>query len=147
MSKKCILFVLRKYRGVISHETEEGYKISGGIDLSFKNWHKESDKFWSEGLKVSMIFILMGSLWAKCILFELKKYARVIFHETEEGYKTWGGIDLPFQNWDKKFDNFWLEHLKVSKVSPLMGSFSAKYILLELKNYRGVIFHETEGGY
>ena len=28
-----------------------------------------------------------------------------------------------------------------------MGSFSAKYILLELKNYRGVIFHETEGGY
>ena len=28
-----------------------------------------------------------------------------------------------------------------------MGSFSAKYILFELKKYRGVIFHETEGGY
>ena len=53
-----------------------------------------------------MIFILMGSLWAKCILLELKKYTRVIFHETEERYKTWGGIDLSFQNWDKKFDNF-----------------------------------------
>ena len=97
--------------------------------------------------KVSKIFILMGSLWAKCILFELKKYTGVIFHKVEEGYKPWGGIDLSFQNWDRKFDNFWLEHLKVSKVSPLMGSFSGKYILLELKNYRGVIFHETEGGY
>ena len=147
MSKKCILFVLRKYRGVIFHETVEGYKISRGIDLSLKNWHNEFDKFWSERSKVSKIFILMGSLWAKCILFELKKYTGVIFHKVEEGYKPWGGIDLSFQNWDRKFDNFWLEHLKVSKVSPLMGSFSGKYILLELKNYRGVIFHETEGGY
>ena len=83
----------------------------------------------------------------KCIFFVVRKYRGVIFHETEEGYKTWGGIDWSFQNWDKKFDNFWLEHFKVSKVSPLMGSFSAKYILLEVKNYGGVIFHETEGGY
>ena len=48
----------------------------------------------------------MGSLLANCILFELKKYTGVIFHEAEEGYKTWGGIDLSFQNWDRKFDNF-----------------------------------------
>ena len=88
----------------------------------------------------------MGSLWEKCILFELKKYTGVMFHEAEEGYKTWGGIDFSFQNWDKKFHNFLPEHLKGSKVSPLMGSFSAKYILLELKDYRGVIFHQTEGG-
>ena len=147
MSKKCILFVLRKYREVIFHETGEGYIISRGIDLSFKNWQKEFDKFWSERSKVSKIFILMGSLWAKCVLFELKKYTGVIFWETEKGYKTCGGIDLSFQNWDKKFENFWPEHLKVSKVSPLMGSFSANYILRELKKYRRVIFHETERGY
>ena len=30
----------KKYRGVIFHETEEGYKICRGIDL-FQNWHKE----------------------------------------------------------------------------------------------------------
>ena len=35
---------------------------------------------------------------------------------------------------------------KVSNISTLMGSFSAKYILFELKKYRGVIFHENEGG-
>ena len=41
---KYILFELKKYRGVIFYETEEGYKIWRGIDLSFQNWHKEFDK-------------------------------------------------------------------------------------------------------
>ena len=40
-----ILLDLKKYRGVIFRETEEGSKIWRGIDLSFKNWHKEFDKF------------------------------------------------------------------------------------------------------
>ena len=35
---------------------------------------------------------------AKYILLELKKYRGVIFHETEERYKIWRGIDLLFQN-------------------------------------------------
>ena len=39
--------------------------------------------------KVSKMFTFMGSFWAKYILFELKKYREVIFHETEEGYKIW----------------------------------------------------------
>ena len=34
--------------------------------------------------KISKIFILMGSFWAKYILFQLKKYRGIIFHETEE---------------------------------------------------------------
>ena len=46
----------------------------------------------------------MGSFWAKYILFELKKYIGVIFHETGEAYKIWRGINLSFQNWYKKFD-------------------------------------------
>ena len=28
----------------------------------------------------------------------LTLYRGIVFHETEEGYKTWGGIDLSFQN-------------------------------------------------
>ena len=28
----------------------------------------------------------------------------MIFHETEERYKIWRGIDLSFQNWHKEFD-------------------------------------------
>ena len=84
----------------------------------------------------------MGSFRAKYILFELKKYRRVIFHETGEGYKIW--IDLLFQNWHKEFNKFWPEHSKVSEMSTLMGSLWAKYILFGLKKYRGVIFHDIE---
>ena len=62
--------------------------------------------------KFSKIFILMGSFWTKYVLFELKKYREIIFHETEEGYKTWRGIDLLFQNWHKEFDKFLSEHSK-----------------------------------
>ena len=55
-----------------------------GEDL-FQNWRKEFDKIWPEHSKVSKIFILMDSFWAKYILFELKKYIGIIFYETEEG--------------------------------------------------------------
>ena len=74
-------------------------------------------------------------------------YRGIIFHETEEGYKIWIGIDLSFQIWHKEFDKFWPVHSEVSKISTLIGSFRAKYILFELKKYRGVMFHETEEGY
>ena len=144
---KYILFELKKYRGVIFHDTEEWYKNWRGIDLSFQNLHEEFDKFWHEHLKVSKIFTLMGSFWTKYILFGLKKYRGVIFHDTEEWYKIWKGINLSFQNWHEEFDKFWPEHSKVSKIFTLMGSFWTKYILFELKKYRGVIFHETEEGY
>ena len=95
-------------------------------------------------LEVWKVFILMGSFWAKCILFELKKYTGVIFQDTEEGCKIWRGIDLSFQNWHKEFDKFWPEHSKVSKSFSLIVSFWRKYILFELKKYRGVIFHDIE---
>ena len=51
----------------------------------------------------------MGSFQEKYIFFELKKYRRVLFHETEEGYKICRGIDTSLKNWDEKFDKFWSE--------------------------------------
>ena len=101
--------------------------------MPFQSWHEEFDEFWPKYLKVSKIFILMSSFWAKYILFELKKYRGVTFHETEEGCKIWRGINLSFQNWHKKFEKFWPENLNVSKSFILMGSFWAKYIFFELK--------------
>ena len=43
-------------------------------------------------------------------------------------------------DWHKEFDKFLPEHSKVSKILTLMGSFWAKYLLFELKEWRGVIF-------
>ena len=86
-------------------------------------------------------------LLGKVYMFELSRYRGVIFHETEARYKIWREIDLSFQNWHREFDKFWPEHLKVSKIFTLIGFFWARYILFELKRYRGVIIHETEEGY
>ena len=103
-------YELKIHRGVISHDNEDLSEIWRGTDFSFQIWHKEFEEFCPEHLKVSNIFILMGFFWAKYKLFELKKYRGVIFHETEEEYNIWRGIDLPFQNWHKEFDKFWPEY-------------------------------------
>ena len=113
---KYILFELKKYRGVIFHETEKGYKICRGIDLLFQKWHKEFDKSWPEHSKVSKIFTLMDSFWAKYILFELQKYRGVIFHDTEEICKFWRKTDLWFEKRLEKFGKFSPEHLKMTKL-------------------------------
>ena len=146
---KYILFELKQvyYRGVIFHETEKGTKFVAESPCCFKIGIRNFTKFDTSARKSQKNFILMGSFWAKYILFELKKYRGIIFHETEERYKIWRGIDLPFQNWHKEFDKFWPEHSKVSKIFTLMGSFWAKYVLFELKKYSGIIFHETEERY
>ena len=51
---------------------------------------------------------------------------------------------MSFQDWHEEFDRFWPEHSKISKICTLMGSFWLKYIMLEVKYYRGVIFDGTE---
>ena len=51
-----------------------------------------------------------------------------------------------FLNWRKQFDKFWHEPSKVSNIFTLIGSLWEKYISIELKKYRGVIFHENEEG-
>ena len=58
----------------------------------------------------------MHSFWAKYILFDLKKYVGVIFHETEGGCKIWRGIDLWFEKRLEKVGKFSPDHLKVSKL-------------------------------
>ena len=77
---------------------------------------------------------LMGSFSAKYILFQLKKYRAVIFHETERGYKIWRGINLLFQNWRKEFDKFWPERSKVLKNFHFTGLLMSKVYIVWTKN-------------
>ena len=76
-------------------------------------------------------------------MHELQTYRRVVSNDTEEWRKIWIGIDLSFQNWHKGFDEFWLENSKVPKTYTLMACFWPKYMMFELKKYRGAIFHDT----
>ena len=77
-------------------------------------------------------------------MYELKICRGVLCHGNEELCKIWREIDLPFKNWHEEFDKFWPEQPKVPKICTLMGYFWAKYIMFELKNYRGVMLDDTE---
>ena len=59
----------------------------------------------------------------KYIIFELKEYRGVIFHDTEKWCKIWGKADLWFEKWHEKFGKFLPEHLKVSKLGLWYDSF------------------------
>ena len=122
----------KKYRGVIFHDPEDGCKIWRKTDLLFQKW-QEFSEIWPEHSKVYKTCTFICSYCAKYLMFDLKKYRWVIFHETEEGYKIWRGIVWSFQNWHKEFDKFWPEYSKVSKIFTLTGSFWAKLYCLSLK--------------
>ena len=144
VSKICILigpfraryitFGLKKYREVIFHGNEELRKIWTKTDLWLGKWQEEFGKFSSEHLKVSKLVLSWDTF------VQSTKY---MCNDIEEWWKIWSGIDLLFQNWHKEFDEFWLGHLKVSKIYTLMGYFWPKCITFELKKNRGVIYHDT----
>ena len=115
------------------HDNKEWCKIWRGIDLSFQNWHGKFDEFWPKHLKVSKIFTLMCSFWAKFILFELKRYRGVIFHDTEEWCKIWRKTDLWLGKWHEEFGKFSPEHSKVSKLGLWWDSFVQSIKCMSLK--------------
>ena len=53
-------------------------------------------------------------------------------HQNEEWCKKWRVIDLSVQNWHEKFNEFWPENSKISKIC----CFWPKYIMFELKKVK-----------
>ena len=109
-------FQLRKYRGLMSHDPQEWHKIWRKSDLLFQKWQKFGE-FWPEHWKVSNICTFIGSYYAKYLMFNLKKYRRVIFHDTKEWCKIWRKTELWFDKWHEKFGKFLPEHLNGTHLS------------------------------
>ena len=86
----------------------------------------------------------MGYFCLKLKIYELKIYGGVMCHDSEEWCKSWREIDSSVQNRHEEFDKFWPKHLKISKFGTPMGFFWPKYIMLEIKKYRRVLFDGTE---
>ena len=114
-------------------------KFEEELTCYFKIYNREFNKFWPKHLKFSNIFTLMSSFWARYILFELKKYRVVIFHELKSDAKfeekiTYGlknnmrnlanlyQSTWKFQNWDfdgillSQVENVWAQNLQRSYV-------------------------------
>ena len=51
------------------------------------------------------------------------------------------------RNWLEEFNKFWSKHSKFSKICTLMGCFSPKYIKIELRKYREIMFDGTQDWY
>ena len=69
-SRKYIMFDLKKYSGVMCHNTEEWCKIWRGTDLCFEKWHKKFGEFWPKSQKSQnfhfngLILTKVYSVWA-----------------------------------------------------------------------------------
>ena len=69
---KYITFDLKKYRGVIFHDTEESCKILRKTRLWFGKWHEDFGKFSPKHSKISKICTLTSCFWPKHKMFEVK---------------------------------------------------------------------------
>ena len=109
---KYIKFQLKKYRGLVSHNTEEWFKIWRKTNMLFKKW-QEFGGFWFEHSKGSKICTLIGLFCAKNITFDLKKYRGVIFDDIEVPCTIWRKTDLWFGEWHEEVGKFSPEVLKL----------------------------------
>ena len=100
---KCMIFDLKKYRGVIFHDNGEPCKIWRKTGLWFGKWYEEFGKFSPEHSKLSKICSLMSCFWPKYKMFELKKNRQATFDGTEYWCEIWRKTDLRFQKWHEDF--------------------------------------------
>ena len=95
-----IKFHLKKCRRVISYHNEEWCKVYAKYDRKYArnlvNFHLTTQK--------SENFTSMGSFYSKYLRFELKKYRRVIFYDTEH----WCKIRIPWPCGFKNGMNNWV---------------------------------------
>ena len=115
--------------------------------FAFKNDMRNLAKFHQSTFESLKIWTFIGSFYQKNKMYELKIYGGVMCHDNEQWCKIWTGIDWPVQNWHEEFDDFWLQHSKISIICTLMGCFWPNYTMFGLRKYEGVMFDGTQGWY
>ena len=138
-----VMFDLKKSRELSFMALDSDTKFEGKLTFAFKNDMRNLRNFHQSTWK-SENWGFMGFFCPKLKMHEIKIYWEVMSHENEEWCKNWRGIDVSFQNWHEQFDKFWFKHSKISKICTLMGCLWPKYIMFDLKKYRGVMFDGTE---
>ena len=128
-SSKYIMFVLKNTEELSFITLKGDAKFEE--KLTFSKWLEKFDKFSPEHSK--------SQNWDfKCMRLKFREELYVMSMKNDGKFGE--GIELSFQIWHEKFDEFWPEYSKVSKICVLMGSFWPKYIMPELKKYIGVMF-------
>ena len=141
------IFALKKYRGVMFDDTEYYSKIWRKTDLCFQKWHEQFGKFSPEHLKVSKLGLWWDPFIQSRKCMSLKFTGELFFMIMKNDAKFEEELTCQFKIGMRnltKIDEFWPEHSKISNICTLMGRFWPKYIMFELKKYRGVTFDGTE---
>ena len=115
----------KKDSRVISHDLEDWCKIWRKTDLFFQKW-QEFGEIWPEYWKVSKTCPVICCYCAKYLMFDLKKYRRIIFDDTDGWCKSWRKTDLWLGKWHKVWKIFTraFENLKIGTL--MMGSFKPR---------------------
>ena len=74
-------------------------KFEEELTCRFKINMRKLTNFDPSTLKISQICTLMGSFWTNYIMFELKRYRGVMFHDTGEWCRIWRKTGLWFGKW------------------------------------------------
>ena len=135
------MYQLKIHKGVTCHDNGKRWKCGRGIDLSFQNLHEDFDEFWPEHLKISNICILMGCLWPKYIMLELKKYRELCLMALNIDAKFEGKLAFAFKNDMRKLVNF---HQSTWGLKIWWDSFIQSRKCMSLKVTRELLVMATE---
>ena len=119
-------------------------KFKGKLTWDFK-WHEEFDEFSPNFSKIWKFYFDGFFLSKVYIIFELKIYRGVIFHDTEQWCKIWINPNLVVSRMAWGIGWTFIRALRSPKNCTLMGSFCQKNIMFQIENFRGVMCHNTEG--
>ena len=136
---------LKKYRGVIFHDTRDWCKIWRKTDLWLGKSHEKFGKISPEHTEVSKLGFLLGLFIQSTKYISLKFTGELYIVTVKNDAKFEKGKSV--QNWHEEFNKFWHGHSKISKICTLMGCLWPRYIIFELRKYRGVMFESNQDWY
>ena len=81
-------FQLNKYRRIISHDTKKTSKLWRKTYFSFEKWYGEIVETLTRTVESLKVCTLMSYFCRKYVIFELKKYRRVVSWKMTYGFKN-----------------------------------------------------------
>ena len=125
---KYILFELKKYRGVTSHDIEEWCKIWGKADLLLGKWHEEFCKFSPEHSKMSKLELWWDPFAQSRKCMSLKFTEKLFIMTIKNDTKIEKELTCRFKIDMRNFTNFDPNTRKSQKLV-LIGSLWPTYLL------------------
>ena len=125
------------------------------VQKSYVSWQSrvtqslKKNRLFVPKMTSGICWVSMRAVWqvcksALCCATFVESRREVMCHNTEEWCRIWGGTDVWFENDMRNLANF-TGTLKNLKTYTMKELFWPRYIMFELKNYNGVMSHDTEG--